>query len=104
MRLDRTVAALHAGGPGDVAVLREAMARSPFWRAHLRARGFAPADLRTLDDLAAFPVVDRATLGAAWAELPVSFEGCAVVTSSGSTGAPIRVVKDAWDQQHPWAV
>lgn len=103
-------AAARAAADGALEPLRSALARSPFWRERLRAAGLAPGDLRTLADLAHFPVLDRATLAERWADLPVlapddpASAEAVVVLSSGTTGDPVRVLRDRYDCLHMWAV
>lgn len=96
---------------GDVearlALLRGRLWRSPFYAEHLRAHGVGPDDLRSLADLAHFPLLDRAALGAAWEALP-AFDvdldhELSVAVSSGSTAQAIPVIKDGYDQLHMWA-
>lgn len=90
--------------------LRSALLRSPHYVERLRADGLSPRDLRGLDDLSHFPTLDRETLRERWQDLPafdpqgrVAREMVAV-QSSGSTGQPVTVLKDAYDCLHMWAV
>ena len=86
--------------------LRRGLWGSPFHRARLRAQGLSPDDLRTLDDLAYFPRLDRATLGLAFSEIPALGANPGrlfVERSSGSTGRPIAVLKEDYDSVHMWA-
>jgi phenylacetate-CoA ligase len=90
---------------GRLGPLRAALLASPHWRRVLREAALAPSDLRTLDDLAAFPSLDRDTLRACWADLPGRIDADAVVVaSSGTTGDPVPVIKDGWDTLHMWSV
>jgi len=87
--------------------LRAALWASPGWRRRLRALGLSPDDLSGLDDLAGFPLLERHELAEAWRELPVVRDGSddlVVVESSGSTGRPLRIVRDEYDCLHMWAV
>jgi phenylacetate-CoA ligase len=74
----------------------------------LRRRGLSPHDLRTLDDLRHFPILDRESLGSAFDEIPALPPGDVsrlfVDRSSGSTGRPIAVLKEDYDSVHMWAV
>lgn len=90
--------------------LRRSLMGAPYWRETLGGKGLSPSDLRSLDGLLHFPALDRATCARHWAQLP-SLEDAseipgdlALVASSGSTGEPVRVVKDRFDQIHMWAV
>src|SRR6185437_1301000 len=75
----------------------------------LRAHGASPAELKTPEDLAHLPLLDRETLGARWQEsvalgLDAETENELVVaTSSGSTGKALRAVRDGYDQLHMWS-
>lgn len=89
--------------------LRARLSASPQWCRWLRDAALSPWDLGGLDDLPAFPMVGRAEVGALWPDLvaldPVGPEAAGVVAvrSSGSTGEPISVPKDAYDAIHMWA-
>jgi phenylacetate-CoA ligase len=90
--------------------LRELLARSPYYADLLRAHGLSPHDLRTLDDLRYFPALDRSTLKEQWKDVPALDLGdprgadMAVILSSGSTGDPVRVLRDGYDLLHMWTV
>ncbi len=86
----------------QLSALRECVAhhyaRNPTWRAMCEARGARPEQLRSLDDLRRFPVVERDFLskhsmrhgeGGALS-VPMS-ELTTFFNSSGSTGAPKRI-------------
>jgi phenylacetate-CoA ligase len=89
-----------------LAALRSALAASPYWRDRLRGHGLSPLDLRTVDDLRHFPVLSRAELAAAGFDAVSRPEapGLVAVRSSGSTGQPVTVYRDAWETVHMWAV
>ena len=83
-----------------------AAARSPFYQASFRQAGFAPEQLKTLDDLRRLPMLTRERWMASQAEappfgrLPVAGREAAirVHTTSGTTGRePIRVLDTAKD-------
>lgn len=80
---------------------------SPHYVVRLRAEGLSPRDLRTPADLAAFPLLGREVLRERQ-DLLASFGGSRgglfFDRSTGSTGLPIRVLKDGYDSVHPWAV
>ena len=88
-------------------VLRAALHGSPYHAQALREAGFHPGDLQTLEDLRHFPYLDREVLAARWDAVPTPMadaDDCVVVKSSGSTGAPVNVVRDRRDCLHMWAV
>jgi phenylacetate-CoA ligase len=115
-RLQVTVADWHAlAGEADEArarrhiearlpILAARLLRSPRWIERLRAAQIAPGEL-SLATLGHVPVIDRETLArdgdglVGWAE----GDDLVVVKSSGTTGEPVRVVKDRWDSLHMWA-
>ncbi|HSP77137.1 MAG TPA: coenzyme synthetase, partial [Myxococcaceae bacterium] len=87
--------------------LREALLESPYYVRRLREAHLHPSDLQGLEDLRHFPRLERATFGRHWDELsvlPPESAECVVVRSSGSTGEPVRVVRDRRDCLHMWAV
>jgi phenylacetate-CoA ligase len=91
-----------------LALLRRSLWRSPFYCASLRRGGLSPDDLRTLDDLRHFPMLDRESLGSAFDEIPALPAGAVgrlfVDRSSGTRGRPIAVLKEDYDSVHMWAV
>ena len=106
-----------ARGEGDQAVLEErltalrrALLESPYYVETLRGAGLSPRDLRSPTDLPHFPLLDRATLRTRAADLPAFDPGDAgaaevsLIETSGSTGEPMAVLKDGYDQLHMWAV
>jgi phenylacetate-CoA ligase len=87
--------------------LRGALLASPYYVRRLQEAGLHPGDLQRLDDLVHFPALERATLARHWDALPTlpsEHDECVVVKSSGSTGEPVRVVRDRRDCLHMWAV
>jgi phenylacetate-CoA ligase len=87
--------------------LRGALLASPYYLRRLQEAGLHPGDLRTLEDLRHFPVLEREALARHWdavPTLPATDAECVVVKSSGSTGEPVRVVRDRRDCLHMWAV
>ena len=87
--------------------LIRSLGESPFWLETLRQAGIGRGDLRELGDLKHLPTLDRPTLSARWADLAVvdpASTDLTVVLSSGSTGQPVRVVRDGYDNVHMWAV
>jgi phenylacetate-CoA ligase len=89
-----------------LAALRGRLWRAPAWRARLRAAGLSPDDLRSLDDLAHLPVLERDELAASWQEL-ADVDGdpeLHLATTSGSTGVPLLVPRSGYDGLHMWAV
>ncbi len=92
-----------------LAALRAALWRSRFYCTALRARGLSPADLRRIEDLRHFPLLDRDTLRAGFTTLPAlpargPVSRLFVERSSGSTGQPVSVLKEDYDSVHMWAV
>jgi phenylacetate-CoA ligase len=87
--------------------LRAALLASPYYIRTLQEAGLHPGDLQRLEDLAHFPPLERTALAAHWDAVPTLPAGdaeCVVVKSSGSTGDPVRVVRDRRDCLHMWAV
>ncbi|HZI16846.1 MAG TPA: AMP-binding protein [Myxococcus sp.] len=87
--------------------LRGALLASPYYLRRLQEAGLHPGDLRTLEDLGHFPTLEREVLARHWDAVPTLPAGdaeCVVVKSSGSTGEPVRVVRDRRDCLHMWAV
>jgi phenylacetate-CoA ligase len=88
--------------------IRWAWERSPFYRRRWEAAGVSPETLRTLDDLAKFPVVEKADLRAAQAAAPPVGEDVCVSPSevarvhgtSGTTGRPtaFAIGRDDWER------
>ncbi|MBS2030317.1 MAG: phenylacetate--CoA ligase family protein [Deltaproteobacteria bacterium] len=106
-RADAHLEALRRGtDPTRIQQLASALARSPAHRARLAALGLAPRDLRSLDDLPHFPTLSRAELAEQWDAFPVVDveRELSVARSSGTTGEPVRVVRDAYDNLHMWTV
>ncbi len=87
--------------------LRAALLASPYYVQRLQEAGLHPGDLQRLEDLGHFPSLERTTLARHWdavPTLPAEHDECVVVKSSGSTGDPVRVVRDRRDCLHMWAV
>src|SRR5439155_1561737 len=90
------------------AQVQYAWERSAFYRRRWEAAGVAPATLRTLADLARFPVVEKADLRAAQAAAPPfgdylclePREIARIHGSSGTTGRPtvFGVGRDDWER------
>ncbi|MCP3163213.1 phenylacetate--CoA ligase family protein [Myxococcus qinghaiensis] len=90
-----------------LSALRAALLASPYYTRRLRDAGLHPGDLRTLADLRHFPTLERGTLARHWDEVPTPLsreDESVVVRSSGSTGEPVKVVRDRLDCLHMWAV
>lgn len=85
-------------------MLAHAYENVPFYRAHYDAHGFHPRAFVSLDDIAKVPFLDKRHLK----EIPVEqlvargvdASRCNVVSTSGSTGAPLRMYLDAAGQRH----
>lgn len=78
----------------------------PYYQDLFAARGYGRHDVRSLEDLASLPLLSRSSLARHWTQMLRADTGpgelCAVL-SSGSTGEPLRVLKDGFDQVHMWA-
>ena len=93
-----------------LAPLRGSLLRSGYYANCLQQAGLAVGDLAEVADLRHFPKLDRATLHRQWDVIP-SFDPAGpevrdmvVIKSSGTTGDPVRVVRDRYDCLHMWAV
>ncbi len=97
-------AALHAGEV-DWTWLRANVGEARLWAERLAQAGVAPWELDA-DTLALLPPLDRATLASSWrdAVLVPDDPSLVAVRSSGSTGQPVRVLRDRYDCLHAWAV
>ncbi len=87
--------------------LRQALRGSPFYARRLHEAGMHPGDLRSLEDLGHLPTLEREVLAQHWDSLPTlppEHAECVVVKSSGTTGDPVKVVRDRRDCLHMWAV
>ncbi|MCU0241849.1 MAG: coenzyme synthetase, partial [Vicinamibacteria bacterium] len=106
----RDDAARRAALDARLADLRSALAGSPYYRRVFSAHGLASGELQHLSALSHFPILARATLACCWQEIPSldgedrESAGLVVVKSSGSTGAPVSVVRDRYECLHMWAV
>lgn len=89
-----------------LATLRRRLWRAPAWCDRLRAAGLSPNDLRSLGDLAHFPILTRDELAASWTDLTDMDEDpeLHVATSSGSGGQALLVLRSGYDGVHMWAV
>lgn len=79
-------------------MLAHAAATTDFYRAQFRACGFAPGDLRSLDDLRLLPTVSKAQIrehGAAMQSRAYRPAQLVLRTTSGSTGMPLKMFVDA---------
>src|SRR5688572_22424684 len=79
--------------------LAEAAARAPHYRAVFRRLGLAPAELDEAS-LPRLPLLEKAVLHAAGEHgvLAEPAEGLFAVTTSGSTGQPLKVLRSTRDQ------
>jgi phenylacetate-CoA ligase len=82
------------------------LARAAAMTAHygrvFREAGLEPEQLADERELARLPILEKATLHAATENGMVAepVEGLSSVTTSGSTGQPLRVFRNVWDQAH----
>ncbi|HYC31743.1 MAG TPA: hypothetical protein VEB59_05600, partial [Gemmatimonadales bacterium] len=79
--------------------LAEAAGRTPYYRELFGRIGLAPADLDEAS-LPLLPLLEKATLHAAGQDglLAEPAEGLFAVTTSGSTGQPLKVLRSTRDQ------
>lgn len=90
--------------------LRSRLYESPYYREVLREAGLSPDDLRSVDDLSAFPTLDRYALGRRLEEVAVvdpesrAWRDAGIYETSGSTGDPIDVLRDGYDLLHMWTM
>lgn len=79
------------------AMVEEASASVPHYREQFRELGIDPREIRTADDLARLPLLDRATVAAEPARLrsaAVAGEDVSIVHTSGVTGEPLPIAHD----------
>jgi phenylacetate-CoA ligase len=85
-----------------------AYAQVPLYRRLWDAHGVHPEDIRSLDDLARLPLLDKATLRAAYPDdaLAANVDRSQLVryASSGSTGEPLQFVMTRAEKGQRWAV
>ena len=85
-----------------------AYAQVPFYRRLWDAHGVHPQDIRSLDDLARLPLLDKPTLRAAYPAdaLAANADRSQLVryASSGSTGEPLQFVMTRAEKGQRWAV
>lgn len=73
-------------------LVRHAYHHTAHYRRAFDAAGCHPSDIRSLDDLHAFPVLDRATAQSSVEERTAAWPRVAVTkTTSGSTGQPLEI-------------
>ena len=80
--------------------LAEAANRAPYYRRTFQAVGLAPADLADERQLSRLPMLEKSALHATGHDelLSEPAEGLFAVTTSGSTGQPLKVLRSARDQ------
>jgi phenylacetate-CoA ligase len=80
--------------------LAEAAVRAPYYRDLFRSAGLAPADFSDESTLRRLPTLEKEALHATGHDelLTEPIEGLFPVTTSGSTGQPLRVFRSARDQ------
>jgi phenylacetate-CoA ligase len=83
-------------------LLSHAYANVPLYRKLYDEAGFHPSDFRSLDDLTKIPVLQKKRLqGSRPDEVvaqDVDLSRCTTVTTSGSTGSPLKVYLGPWEQ------
>ncbi|MDF1552153.1 MAG: hypothetical protein P1P84_03775 [Deferrisomatales bacterium] len=79
-----------------------AYAHTPFWRQVLDQRGIAPADVRSLEDLRRFPLLDKQTIRDSREEMVWKGEGKRVqlVRTSGSTNEALEFYTSSTREAH----
>src|SRR5688572_23439003 len=85
--------------------LAEIAFRAPFYREMFASAGLRPQDLTSEDALRALPILEKEDVRTRLEELltePASALG--LVTTSGSTGQPLRILRSAKDQAQVSAV
>lgn len=88
-------------------LVESAYEKSPHYRKMMDAHGVRPADVHGLSDLPKLPVLTKDVLRQHWAAL--RFQGdipCETVSTGGTTGSPITVVRDragsVWQRACYW--
>lgn len=76
-------------------LVRHACAKVPYYRRRFDEAGIKPNDINTLGDLAAIPIATRADIQSQQPKdmcaTPESIDRLRVITTSGSTGAPLTI-------------
>jgi len=79
-------------------MVREAYENVPLYRRAYDRAGIDPREIRTLDDLARLPLIGKDDLKNGFPQDILSWKAdpdkCLVVSTSGSSGAPVRVFRD----------
>lgn len=94
------------------AMVAHAYAKVPFYRQHFDRHQFRPSDLRSLADLPRIPPLEkrqlRETPTAELLAAGVAPSTCQVVSTSGSSGMPLRIHLDAagqrWQRISAWRI
>jgi phenylacetate-CoA ligase len=95
-------------------LLSHAFANCPYYRSDWSRRGLDPARVRSLEDFAAWPVIDRETIRAHRFEMRARGAGLGLISKStgGSSGVPLQFDLDlgsndrrmaAWHRGYGWA-
>lgn len=84
------------------ALLRCAYAHTPYWRELMDARGIHPEDIRSLDDLCRFPLLEKNTLRERREEMVWRGEGTRLqmVRTSGSTNEALEFYTSSTREAH----
>ncbi len=84
-------------------LVRHAYARVPYYRRRFDEAGINPNDINTLGDLAAIPISTRADIQSQQPKdmcaTPESTDELRVITTSGSTGAPLTIRRTFREEQ-----
>lgn len=84
------------------ALVRSAHEHTPYWRKVMDEAGFAPDDVRTLDDIRRFPLLEKSTLRHRREEMVWRGEGPRVrlVRTSGSTNEALQFYTSSTREAH----
>lgn len=75
-------------------VVFDAWASAPAWRALYESAGVSPSHLRSLDDVARLPMVDKTLIRANLEGFSIAMQGRSRTATGGSTGLPFELYRD----------
>jgi len=79
------------------ALIEYAYKHVPYYRVIMTARGLTPKDIKTIDDLVKFPILDKKAFREHWKELmsdEADPDRVPVRRTGGTTGEPLRIARD----------